>query len=436
MKRRTLLKSAGGASALGLLAPLRSLGLVEGGYSGPLLLQVQADGGWDVTSYCDPKTNQPGAPVITNWSKSSDPLQAGGITYAPFANNDWFFQKHHARMMVINGIDLQTNSHTTGVLHNWSGRNAEGYPGLTALFAANHAPDIAMPYVNFGGFGATENIIGFTRLQDNPEMLRRVLEPNLDGYHQPNQHSDYEGPVTYRREEDLSLIEQHRQARYERLIASSQGGSREQRNLNAYSDAIKNRATLKAFAPYLPSNEETAPDMAMMHTNLKAQVQIISAAFSAGVSSAADLQLGGFDTHDDHDALHAPLLTYLNESIDLIWQLAEQGGYADRLTVVIGSDFSRTPNYNSGQGKDHWPIGSVIVMQDNPTWGSRATGITDTGHNALPVSFDTLQLDEADGSILYPKHVHQALRRLTGIEGSALDAQFPFFNITTPNFFG
>ena len=213
MKRRALLKSAGGASALGLLGPLRSLALVEGGYSGPLLLQVQANGGWDVTSYCDPKTNQPGAPVITNWSKSSEPQRAGGITYAPFANNDWFFQKHHARMMVINGIDLQTNSHTTGVLHNWSGRNAEGYPGLTALFAANHAPDIAMPYVNFGGFGATENIIGFTRLQDNPEMLRRVLEPNLERYHQPNQYSNYEGPITYRRVEDLSLVEQHRQAR-------------------------------------------------------------------------------------------------------------------------------------------------------------------------------------------------------------------------------
>ena len=35
MKRRTLLKSAGGASALGLLGPLRSLGLVEGGLFRP-----------------------------------------------------------------------------------------------------------------------------------------------------------------------------------------------------------------------------------------------------------------------------------------------------------------------------------------------------------------------------------------------------------------
>ena len=39
--------------------------------------------------------------------------------------------------------------------------------------------------------------------------------------------------------------------------------------------------------------------------------------------------MGGFDTHDDHDALHKPLVQLLNESIDLIWTLAETAGYAD-----------------------------------------------------------------------------------------------------------
>ena len=42
-----------------------------------------------------------------------------------------------------------------------------------------------MPYVNFGGFGATENIIGFTGFKITRDV-KRVLEPNLDGYHQPN----------------------------------------------------------------------------------------------------------------------------------------------------------------------------------------------------------------------------------------------------------
>jgi hypothetical protein len=426
MKRRTFIQALSATGALGFMGPHSAKALVPNGYTGPLLLQVQADGGWDVTSYCDPKTNQPGAPIITNWSKSGEPGQAGGITYAPFANNDWFFKRHHQRMMVINGIDLQTNSHTTGVLHNWSGRNAEGYPSLTALFAAHHAPDVPMPYINFGGFGATENVIGFTRLQDNPELLKSVLDPNLNFYHRPNEHWDYEGPINLRRTEDLSLIQHYRSHRQERLASSIPAQSRELSNLNAYIDAVQNREPLRQFSPYLPDEEDTAAPIEMMHTNLKAQVQIISAAFAAGVTGAADLQLGGFDTHDKHDDLHAPLLTYLNESIDLIWQLAEQGGYADRLTVVIGSDFSRTPHYNSQDGKDHWPIGSVIVMQDHPTWGSQSVGFTDEGHNALRIDPATMLKDLNQGTILYPKHIHQTLRRLTGLKNTDLDSKFPF----------
>ena len=38
---------------------------------------------------------------------------------------------------------------------------------------------------------------------------------------------------------------------------------------------------------------------------------------------------------------------------------------ADRMVVVIGSDFGRTNFYNSADGKDHWPIGSFIIMEKN-----------------------------------------------------------------------
>ena len=39
--------------------------------------------------------------------------------------------------------DTQTNSHTVGVVHNWSGRNSEGYPAMSALLAARYGPDHA-----------------------------------------------------------------------------------------------------------------------------------------------------------------------------------------------------------------------------------------------------------------------------------------------------
>ena len=59
--------------------------------------------------------------------------EAGNIRYAPFARNEAFFEKYYERILVINGVDAQTNSHTVGVVHNWSGRTSEGYPTATAL---------------------------------------------------------------------------------------------------------------------------------------------------------------------------------------------------------------------------------------------------------------------------------------------------------------
>ena len=83
MKRRTLLKSAlGVAAASGLRLPLAN----AADYGGKFLVCVQADGAWDPTSFCDPKTNVAGERTINNWAKSRGIEQAGNLAYAPFAN--------------------------------------------------------------------------------------------------------------------------------------------------------------------------------------------------------------------------------------------------------------------------------------------------------------------------------------------------------------
>ena len=45
----------------------------------------------------------------------------------------------------------------------------------------------------------------------------------------------------------------------------------------------------------------------------------------------------------------------------------------DQIVVVVGSEFARTPGYNGGNGKDHWPITSMIVMA-NGIDGNRRHG--------------------------------------------------------------
>ena len=176
MKRRTLLKCL---LSTAVMAPGFRLPLVraENVYNGKLFVFVQADGGWDPTSFCDPKANTPGEKVINHWAETETrSVSVGNIPYAPFAGNQAFFEKYHRMMLVINGVDAQTNSHTVGIVHNWSGRNAEGYPTTAALLAAHFASDLPVPYLSFGGYSATGGITRFTRI-DNADLLRKIANP-------------------------------------------------------------------------------------------------------------------------------------------------------------------------------------------------------------------------------------------------------------------
>ena len=113
-------------------------------------------------------------------------------------------------------------------------------------------------------------------------------------------------------------------------------------------------------------------------------------AFKTGVAVSADLWLGGFDTHANHDQDHEWLLGNLTRSVDYLWEYAEGHGVADRLVLVLGSDFGRTNFYNAGDGKDHWPIGSYIVMEKNQAWANRVVGETDELHFAYRIDPRTL----------------------------------------------
>ena len=145
-------------------------------YRGKLFVFVQADGGWDPTSFCDPKENTLGEPIINHWAEEDEIRQVGNIQFAPFAHNEAFFEKYYDRMLVINGVDAQTNSHTVGIVHNWSGRNAEGYPSMSALLAAHYGSAMPVPYLSFGGYSDTGGVTRYTRL-NNANLLRNIARP-------------------------------------------------------------------------------------------------------------------------------------------------------------------------------------------------------------------------------------------------------------------
>lgn len=418
-RRRFMQVMLGAGTASGFRVPLAN----AADYSGKLFVFIQADGGWDPTSFCDPKTNVAGEPIINHWAESGEVRQAGNIRYAPFANNQAFFDKYYQRMLVVNGVDAQTNSHSAGVVHNWSGRISEGYPTTTALLAAHNGAGLSMPYLSFGGFSNTAGVAVFTRL-NNPNEIRNIAKPELqlgDPARRPFFNSD-----------DWKSITSHRDTRMERLAAAPNLLPRDARSRELYAAALEPDAAegLRTFADMIPATAELQEieEFNLFRSRLKRQVQLTMLAFKAGVAVSADLRLGGFDTHDLHDQDQGWLLGNLTDSVDYLWDYAELQGLADRLVVVMGSDFGRTNKYNAELGKDHWPIGSFIVMEKNRTWTNRVVGETDELHFARKINPTTLQRDDAAGTLIHPKHIHKALRKYLGVADTPESQRFPFNN--------
>ena len=420
MDRRSFMHVMSGVGAVtGFRVPLAN----AANYRGKLFVFVQARGGWDPTSFCDPKTNVAGEPIINHWAETGEVRQAGNIRYAPFAKNQAFFEKYYQRILVVNGVDAQTNSHSAGVTHNWSGRLSEGYPTTTALLAAHNGAGLSMPYLSFGGFSDPAGVTVLTRL-NNPSAVRNITRPELEN-----------GDPTrrpYFSAEDWALVTRHRDKRMARLAAAPNLMPRDARNRELYAAALGADADegLRTFADMIPTNRELneVEEFGVYRSSLKRQAQLTVLAFKAGVAVSADLFMGGFDTHDNHDPEQNWLLGNLTDSIDYLWDYAELHGVADRMVVVMGSDFGRTNKYNSHLGKDHWPIGSFVIMEKNQRWTNRVVGETDQLHFAYKIDPRTLQRNDTAGTRIHPKHLHKALRRYLGVGDTADSLRFPFNN--------
>ena len=418
MKRRDFLKLLGAAGVSVVCPPgLGTARAQTAGYEGPLFCSIAANGGWDVTSFCDPKTNVPGQPEINHWARTDTirTITGSEITYAPFANNQRFFDRFHGDMLVVNGIDAQTNSHDAGVRHNWSGRLAPGYPSFAALAAAAYGQGLPLSFIHNGGYRETAGVVSYTRI-DNPGVLTMLTNPNA---------VPWGGTDVLNDADELAIVRAHADDRTAALLARTDLLPRERRAIDSMAAAVSNSGQLEALAAVLPEQFPEPIDLDGNYNWLLQQIEIALLCYTAGLTVACDLVSWGFDTHVDHDNEQSMYLAALTNGVEYLWDRAAELGIADRLVVCINSDFGRTPQYNADNGKDHWPIGSAIFMQQNAPWGDRVIGTTDDGHNAIALHPATLQPDPEGGVILTPGHVQDAYRRLGGIDQHATTQTFP-----------
>lgn len=405
-------------------------------YTGTFYMNLAAQGGWDVTSYCDPKMNPVGEPVMNHWAQTGEIQTISGspIQYAPFANNQLFFEKYHRHMLVVNGVDAQTNSHDAGVRHNWSGRLSSGYPAFPALIANNLGDNLPLAYLSGGGYRETAKLVPFSLIQ-NPGAIHSLVRSNKPRW----------VDTPFVNEDELAIIKQFQR---ERLVGLMDQASlpKQRRRMDFLLDARDSRDGMERLLAILPENfvNETELATRLGEDNLNSirydangndqiwgllntfqQIQVALLAYKAGLCVSCDLVVWGFDTHDNHDVDQAMRLSILNLAVDYLFEYAAELEVQDKIFLTIGSDFGRTPHYNDDNGKDHWSVGSFIFMQHNAPWANRVVGVTDELHNAIGLNAATLQADPTGaGVILRPKHIHQALHQLAGISQDPIVQQF------------
>ncbi len=424
MNRRNFLKALA-ATGVSLSLPMISSPLSAAADPNRFWVMVNAGGGWDPTALCDPKGNalrSDGRGPINNFEKAAI-RTAGNILYAPYSDEitapaedtlDNFFSRHYGRLQVINGVDVGTNSHSVGSRFVWSGKTDMGNPSLAALIAASAGPNKPMSYISNGGYDFTDSLVSASRVSGSGNF-NRLAFPNEPS---PGNTDRYFEDGTY------DLIQQAQMASLQRQRSEEILGKRRQK-LNELLSARSGTDSLDQIVAKLPSP--------MSRDGFKAQAEMAAAAFASGLSISANLNVGGFDTHSNHDNTQTSSLDKLLVGIDHLWSELERQGIQDRTTIMIGSDFGRTPFYNgymrdSGNlvgpgGKDHWNVTSVMVMGAGIT-GNRVIGGTNDLYGARRVNPSTLAFDD-DGILITPAHIHKALRRLTGLAGTELDRLYP-----------
>lgn len=416
--RRTLLKLMGGSCfAAGM--PM-SLTPAMGAEPNRFFVMVNAGGGWDPTLFIDPKGDAPRSdgrgPVnhypaamirktgnITHaagYAEDSDPPEAGSPGHLAS-----FFQKHASHLLVINGIDTQTNNHDAGSRFIWSGKIEAGYPSFGALAAASIAPEQPLSFISNGGYDFTASLVAPARVSGSSTFQQLAFPNAASPQNEEGRRNPYFSATVY------AKIEAARNARLERLIRGS--------TLPLQTRQMAQLQTVRGEDNNLNRLVQALPER--INNGLAGQAEVAIASFTSGLAVSANLSMGGFDTHGNHDRDHVRRLTELLEGVDHLWDQIAANNLQDRVTVLVGSDFGRTPFYNANRGKDHWNVTSVMAMGAGIR-GNRVIGATDADFEARPVNAQSLQPD-SNGIILTPEHLHVALRDLAGVSPD-LDTQF------------
>jgi hypothetical protein len=376
-------------------------------YTGRILINIHASGGLDASSWTDPREKDP---AMNNYAAALTPAGvAGNIRFAPMGNNASFFAKYYTNMLVINGVNSETNSHEDGTRAHATGRLDMGYPTMPELFAFTYGKGLPMAWLNAGAFNRSAGLVAATPVPDQ-NTFRALVAPNTAS-----------ATNDFMKQADLNKAWAARAERMQAMQASGALLPKQSVLADQFGATTGSRALMQQVSSFIPATFDTP--------FTQAHVALIAA--QAGITSTIQLASGGFDGHSNLANAYATALPRLTDLVDYIWQKSATLNLSNRIFLRIYSEFGRTP-LNPGNGKDHWSVGSQVLMEANPVWGNRVIGASGPKHEQLKINTATGAVDPVNGVVIKPRHIHDAVRKYLGF--TTTDTKFNLKVPATENF--
>ena len=413
--RRDFLRLCG-LAGLGVAAPVwyPSLSRAEtrelAAYDGPYYVVFNASGGWDTTYLMDPK----GIGEINRLYKDGDILTQGNHKFAPTAphlkeggmSNEEFYKEFGGELLTLNGMDYSVNNHSPGARYMATGKlDSLAYPTFAALVAACKGPECPLAFLTFGNYSNTGNLVAMSRVPYLPSLAKVANADSIEG----NVKSPYQDDFV------VDRIQKALKEQIDERVSDVLLPRVERAQSMLYAAQMSSQA-LQRITPYIPSK---APKERMSQ-----QVEIALASFKAGVCVSANLSIGQFDSHANNDTDQMKLIPEFLAGIAYLMRRAEELKIREKVVVIVQSEMGRTPEYNKGNGKDHWSIGSIMFMGQGIR-GNRVIGATDEKQFTVPIAPGTLACDQEKGIRVRPEHIHTELRELAGISDHPMSKRFP-----------
>jgi len=411
INRRDFLKIAGCVVPYWGLIPVSNAQSI---YSGKILVDVHCNGGIDNSSWFDPREKDP---AMNDYARNGIAAAvSGNIRTAPMGLNAPFLAANFRRMMVINGVNSETNSHEDGTRVHATGSLAMTYAVMPELYAAAKGANLPFAWLNSGAYDMSAGLVAATPMP-NGATFRQLLNPNSQS-----------AGADYNKDQDVAKMLASRADRVRAQKASGTLSPRAELVNAQFAAASDSRALLARVNQFLPAQFDNP-----------AHVGLVAA--QAGLTSSISLSSGGFDAHGQITNTYGAAgvangsLGRLTTLLDYIFQKAATLNLENRLFVRVYSEFGRSP-LNTGMGKDHHNIGCQVFMEANPTWGNRVFGASGPKHEPLKINPATGAVDMVSGKIIAPRHVHEAVRNYLGFQTTdprfqlnvPADEKFDFFN--------